>query len=103
MLAGSCEVAKWPEKPRYTVDMLGYSSDAVVFGELDTEPKSKKGLIRVKEVLKFPVRHENIFFRQGRDGFQRPNKILLECDSTELIKVKNWKVMRATNLQRKRL
>jgi hypothetical protein len=98
MLPGSCEVQKWPEKPRYTLDMLGYSSDAVVFGELDTEPKSRKGLIRVKEVLKFPIRHERLFFRQGRDGFQRPNKLLLDCDATELIKEKNSKVMRATNL-----
>jgi len=91
MLPGSCEVQKWPEKPRYTLDMLGYSSDAVVFGELDTEPKSRKGLIRVKEVLKFPIRHERLFFRQGRDGFQRPNKLLLDCDATELIKEKNSK------------
>ena len=100
MLPGSCKVPKWPEKPRYTLDMLGYSSDAVVFGELDTEPRSRKGLIRVKEVLKFPIRHEKLFFRQGRDGFQRPNKVLLKCDASELIKVKNSKVMCAINLKK---
>ncbi|CAG5098811.1 Oidioi.mRNA.OKI2018_I69.XSR.g15998.t2.cds [Oikopleura dioica] len=65
----SCEATKWPERPRYTLDMLGFSSDAVVY-----------------EVLKFPTKHENIFFRQGRDGFQRPRKLLLDCDPADLLK-----------------
>lgn len=75
-------VREWPVyKTRlpWTLDMVGYRAEAVVYGQILERNKRE---IRVKEVLKYPLAKEAHFIRRNyqNSGKDRPRRINLSCD-----------------------
>ena len=87
-----CKPGKWPKLIQnglpYTIDMVGYLSPYVVYGEVGAEPQNYTGnsVIRVKEVLKHVDGRgiDEIMFAQRRNGFNQPQKLALNCQIKRL-------------------
>lgn len=87
----SCRIQKWPRITEnglpYTIDMVGYLTPYVVYGEIATNPLTNYSEIRVKEVLKHvdAIGIDEVIF-QERKGFSQPQKITLNCQ----VKKSTW-------------